>query len=148
VTLTAGNKEEVALDAQPAPSPPPSPVPSATVDSTSAKTDASGLRPFAYVAGAWGVAGFVTFAVAGAMNQSTYNGLETACGNQGCPPGKQEEINSGKTQQTIANVGLVVGIVGVAAGATLFVLSLRKSAQGPSTALVVGPAWVGLRGSL
>ena len=93
------------------------------------------------------MAGLLTFTIAGLMAHSTYGDLQNSCGG-GCPPSKEGEISSGKTQQTLANVGLVVGLVGVAAGATLFVLSLHHDAPGPSAAVVVGPAWLGVRGTL
>lgn len=55
------------------------------------------------------------------------------------------------TEQTVANVSLAVGAVGLAAGATIFLLSLPA----PSTvraSLVVAPVYqggyVGVRGSL
>ena len=60
------------------------------------------------------------------------------------------KISTGKTQQAVANAGLAIGVIGVAAGATLFVLSLRKKpsdAGQPSAGLVVGPTWLGAEGS-
>jgi hypothetical protein len=74
-------------------------------------------------------------------------------------------ISTGKSQQAIANAGLGIGIVGLAAGATLFVLSLRKPPPSDSTnnggdphtpgpagpqvtaSVTVGPGWLGARGS-
>jgi len=93
------------------------------------------------------VAGLVTFGIVGAMAQSTYNDLGSACHNGPCPTSKADEISSGRTQETIANVGLAVGVVGLAAGAALFVLGRPPSASSPSAAVVVGPAWAGMRGS-
>ncbi len=113
------------------------------------KPRSSALRPAAIVAGAVGVAGFVLFAVAGSMSQSTYDSLEKDCGAGPCPASRADDISSGKTQQTLANVGLVVGAVGVAAGATLFVLSLDKGKSAPAatTGLVIGPGYAGLNGT-
>jgi hypothetical protein len=103
----------------------------------------SSLRPWAYVAGGVGAAGLVTFGVFAFMAKSTYDDLNSACGGGPCPPSKNSEISSGKTQQLVANVGLGVGIVGVALGATLFVLSMPKSTPESGAALVVAPT--GLR---
>ena len=113
------------------------------------KSKSSALRPAAIVAGTVGVAGFVMFAVAGSMSKSTYSSLEKECGAGPCPASRADDISSGKTQQTLANVGLIVGAVGVAAGATLFVLSLNKgkSAAAPTTGLMVGPGYAGLNGT-
>jgi len=153
VALAAGQKQALTIDALSGdptdtapPPPPPEPAP---------ETSSSGipLRTWAYVAGGVGAAGLVTFTVGALMAKSTYDDLNQACRGGPCPSDKSGEISSGKTQQTIANVGLAVGIIGVAAGATLFVLSMPKSSEPaapaappPSTALVVGPGWAGLRG--
>jgi hypothetical protein len=82
------------------------------------------------------------------MSNSDYSDLQSSC-HPGCPASKSSEIDNGKTNQLIANIGLGLGIAGVAAGATLFVLSLGgKSAPAATTGLVVGPGFVGLRGTL
>ena len=147
LTVAAGHREAVTVDALSgppvggAPSAPP-PEPPLPPPSSSAQ-----LRPWAYVAGGVGAAGLLTFAIGGAMAHSTYDDLNSACRGGPCPPDKTGEISSGKTQQTIANVGLVIGIVGVAAGATLFVLSLPKGAPASNAAVVVTPGGMGLRGS-
>ncbi len=151
VEVGAGGKASVALDAggeaplasEPAP-PPPEP-----------KQESSSLRPYAYVAGAVGVAGLATFAVAGLMSNATYSDLERDCGNGPCPPGHEDDISAGKTQQTIANIGLVVGAVGIAAAATLFVLSPSSSstsspgaaARGPRARIAAGPTFLSVHGS-
>jgi hypothetical protein len=117
---------------------------------TGATGGSNKLRTYSYIAGGVGVAGLAMFTIFGLMDNSTYSDLQSACVNGRCPSTKQSEIDSGRTQQTVANVGLVVGAVGVAAGATLFVLSLKKPASpaAPTTGLVVSPGFVGLRGSL
>jgi hypothetical protein len=145
VTLAAGATSSLTIDAlsgaaDEAPAQVAAPVAEAPAKPTP-------LRPYAYVAGGVGVVGLLTFTIAGIMAHSTYSDLQNSCGAS-CPPSKADEISSGKTQQTVANVGLVVGLVGVAAGATLFVLSLHHDAPGPSAALVVGPTWMGVRGTL
>jgi hypothetical protein len=143
VTLTAGATSEVELRlvkpevkvAAPPPAPvaPPPPPPSP-----------SPLRTWAYVAGGVGAAGFITFGIFGAMTSSKYSSLESACPDKQCSPDKQGDIDSGKTYQTVANIGLGVGIVGIAAGATLFVLSLNqpKDETAPKVGLGLGSATV------
>jgi hypothetical protein len=153
VSATVGQKTAVALDAEPAPpksadvaeekpdQPPPAEPPPET-------SGGSKLRPYSYVVGGVGVAGLALFAIYGLIANSTYSDLQGACPNNVCPPGKQSEIDSGRTQQTVANVSLVVGAVGLAAGGTLFVLSLSNNAnKGPTTGLVVAPGYTGLHGS-
>jgi hypothetical protein len=143
-TIAAGQSRTLVLDAAAAPV-----VAAGTdTDQPTTKSGKSSLRPVGIALGAVGVAGFVMFAVAGSMSKSTYSTLEKDCGAGPCPTNRADDISAGKTQQTLANVGLVVGAVGVAAGATLFVLSLgkSKSAPAPTTGLLVGPGYLGVNG--
>lgn len=148
LTLAAGDRNDVTLDAAPAPA-------AASVQLTpEAPSSRAGLRPYAYIAGGVGVAGLALFTVAGIMSNSTYSDLSDTC-NGPCPPERQDDIDKGKTQQTLANVGLVVGAVGIAAGATLFVLSLtgddtsaeQQGGAPPRVAIGVAPGYATLRGT-
>jgi hypothetical protein len=150
LTVAAGEKvaldvdvESAPLDRPAPPTPPPSP-PTIVVKRE------DWTRPAAYVSGGVGVVGLVTFAVAGIMARSAYDDLNGACGSGGlCPASKSGEISAGKSEQTVANVGLVLGIAGAVAGATLFAVSLSHGARTSSgAALVVSPTFVGVRGSL
>ncbi len=106
------------------------------------------LKVGAFVAGGVGVAGLITFAVAGAASQTTYDKLVDRCGSTACPPELANDVDTGKTQQTLANVGLVVGIVGVAAGATLFVIDMKKKKTDQTqTTWLIGPGTLGVRGT-
>lgn len=144
VALAAGQKQALSIDALSGDATEPvAPPPEAAAQGSSGPS----LRTWAYVAGGVGAAGLLTFGIGALMAKSTYDDLNNACHGGPCPSDKSGEISSGKTQQTIANVGLAFGIVGVAAGATLFVLSIPKSGEpAPATAFVVGPGWAGLRG--
>jgi hypothetical protein len=162
VSVAIGQTVPVSLDVVPAPpakasadvsddempssaaSPPPPEVPPPR------PSDPTRWRPLAYFAGGIGVLGVASFVVFGVMSNTTYHDLENTC-PRGCPPSKHGEIDNGMTEQTVANVSLAVGAVGLAAGATIFVLSLPA----PSTvraSLVVAPVYqggyVGVRGSL
>ena len=151
LTASAGEKQSVAIDAAEA-TPPPAvssaPPPPVGAGDSSSGSDHSALRPVAYVAGGLGVVGFTLFAIFGVMSNSTYSDLQNACPHGVCPPGKQSEVDSGRTQQTVANVGLGVGIAGIAAGTALFFYSMPTRTSGPGAALVVGPGYLGVRGSL
>lgn len=149
VTLAAGQKMTLTVDAMagepvPAAAPPPAPEPAPPADAGGSSR--TSLRPWAYVAGGVGAAGLVTFGIFAVLAKSTYDDLNSACNGGPCPPSKNGEISSGKTQQLVANVGLGVGIVGVAAGVTLFVLSMPKSTASSGAALVVTPTGVGVHG--
>jgi hypothetical protein len=96
----------------------------------------SPMRTAAFVAGGVGVAGLTVFTISGLMAKSTFNRMSTTCGAAGCSePAQLDEIDKGKSQQTIANVGLVVGLVGLSAGAVLFIVSGKKSPDAPAVAI-------------
>lgn len=115
------------------------------------------LRPVAYAAGGVGVAGFALFAIGGGLALSTYGDLDKSCAKgtvRFCDSTAKGQIDSGKMEQTLANVGLIVGAVGVAAGVTLFVLSRDSgapkkegAAATPEVRAVVSPSYAGLHGT-
>jgi hypothetical protein len=143
VTVAAGEKKDVSIDAglppapsEPAPAPAPAPPPGSN----------GGLRAASFVAAGVGVAGFATFAVFGVMAKSTYDSLQSECHGP-CATDHGDQVSSGKTQQTVANVALAVGIVGAAAGVTLFVLGRPSSKpEAPTAAVTAGPGWLGVKG--
>jgi hypothetical protein len=152
VSAKPGEKVSLTIDAQSGaldgmPAGTSSPPPPDAVPAQQGNPWTSPMRIGAYVAGGIGVLGFATAAISGAMASSTYGDLNSACPNGGCPPSKAGEISSGKTQETLANVGLVVGVLGVGAGVTLFVLSMPKHAPAATAGLVVSPGWAGVRGT-
>jgi len=150
VTVAAGQTEHASLDVQSGAPFATKTVPTAPPVATS-HNDRAGLRTGAYIAGGVGAAGLLTFVVFGLLNNGTYGSLETDCGKGGpCPASKNDDISKGKTQQTIANVGLVFGLLGAGAGVTLFILSQpRKSdvAADTRTRVVFGPTGLEMRGS-
>lgn len=113
------------------------------------------LRTAAFVAGGVGAAGLITFAVAGSMASSTYATLRDECG--GPCPSRQADIDAGRRSQTIANVGLAVGAVGLGAGTVLYLVSRPKAqveavGSSPPSPLMTaevaaGPSWLGVRGT-
>jgi hypothetical protein len=151
VTVAAGERTSLTIDARSgaaeAVAPTPAPLPLAQ-PAPSPTHGGSWMRTGAYVAGGVGVVGLATFAIFGVMARSTYDDLNGACGGGPCSADKADEISSGRTKQTVANIGLAFGIVGAAAGATLFVVSMPRGTQASSAALVVSPGWIGVRGNL
>jgi hypothetical protein len=112
------------------------------------------LRPVAYAAGGVGVVGIGMFAVAGALANVTYSDLDTKCaagtGMRSCPSSAQGQIDEGKVQKDVANVGLVIGAIGLATGVTLFILSRDSGKKDePKTEVqgVVGPSYLGVQGT-
>jgi hypothetical protein len=162
VTLDIGKKEVVDIDAKP-PEAPVAPPPVAQPP----EEESGGMSPLVpvgiAVAGV-GVAGMVLFAITGSMSNGTYSDLEALCGGeQACPTEARAEAaelqDSGRTQQTLANVGLIVGAVGLAAGATLIVVGLNSDDGGadagdetakaprPKTSVAFGPGSAMVKGT-
>lgn len=148
VSLAPGSRRAVALDGGVAVGP----IAQGPVKPASSGSKLSPLRIGGIAAAGVGVVGMVMFAVSGAMSQGTYSDLKTKCGGDtgGCKGlDVSADISKGQTQQAIANAGLIVGIVGVAAGATMIGLSFRgkKEAGRPTADLVVGPSYAGVAGT-
>lgn len=152
MSFTAGERQTLNLDAESSPAMA-KPVAATPLPPPPAPENKPSLRPWAFVAGGVGVAGLATFAVAGLMSNATYDSLKEQCGDRPCPADKQPDVSRGQTEQTIANVGLVVGAVGIAAGVTLFVLSANeKSSTGQlrpasRTAVYLSPDSIHVRGT-
>jgi hypothetical protein len=84
------------------------------------------------------VAGLTVFTVAGLSAKSVHDDLEADCPN-GCDDGAhRDDASRGKTLQTTANVGLIVGVLGAAGGATLLFLG-RPASPEASASVSVAP---------
>lgn len=108
------------------------------------------LRIGAIAAAGVGVAGMILFAVEGSASVATYDNLKEKCGAAPCPQSLAADVDKGRTQQLLANVGLGVGIAGIAVGATLFAISMKKKpadATQPQTTWLIGPGSLGVRGT-
>jgi hypothetical protein len=151
--LQAGEKRPIALDAAgKAGEGPPPPPPGGGSSGSSRRF----LRPISYVAGGVGVAGFAMFAIGGGLAMSTYADLDKKCGKgtvRFCGADAKGQIDSGKLEKDLANAGLIIGAVGLAAGVTLFLLSRdggpkKEGAQPPTEVhAVVSPSYLGLQGT-
>ncbi len=156
VTLTKSERKTLDLAvAEPKKDVPPPPPPKEETSS-----GPSGLLIGGIIAGTIGVAGMVTFGVAGGMSLSTYGDVEDKCSTQ--PGGvcrsaaDHETIDEGEQQQLIANVGLIVGGVGLALGATLIIVDVATGggsseasveADAASVKVDIGPGYAGLSGT-
>jgi hypothetical protein len=75
-----------------------------------------------------GVVGLGAFTVFGLMNNSKFDDIEKQCaGGSRCPDSLGSDAETGRSYQTFANVGLGVGVVGVAT-AVVLLISERGSA--------------------
>jgi hypothetical protein len=87
-----------------------------------------GLRGWGFVTIGVGVAGFATFAVAGLTANKRYDSLSSEC-NGPCPEGKRSDVEGGKTLDLVANIGLGIGVAGLAVGTTMVLLGGSRKEQ-------------------
>lgn len=125
INAEAGKKAEISLQpaasaganvAATAPTPCPEKAPSAA-------NEPAGINQttLALVIGGIGVAGAATFAVFGILNNSKYEDLQKKCANNICSSDLADEGETGRKYQTIANIGLGVGAVGIATSVILLI---------------------------
>ncbi len=147
VEVAAGAAVEVSLELEAAPAPKPiGPV----APPPEPDTSISATVPIGIASAVVGAAGFALFGAFGAMNDATYSDLEAACPGDVCGPGAQQLIDDGRTQQLVANIGLGVGSVGMAAAATCLIVGLATSGSDgapPDVALSIGPTGAVLQGT-
>jgi len=98
----------------------------------------SPLRPYAFAAWGLGAVGFGVFAVMGTLGQADEESFKQDCPVKASEPGEvgpgvcsADEIESRQSDYeqkfVIADIGLVTGIAGAAAGTVLYVMSLSAS---------------------
>jgi hypothetical protein len=109
--------------------------------------------------GGFGVAvvGVGVGAVTGLMSISKTNELKEICPNNGCPAGKQGDIDSATSLGNISTVAFVIGGIGLGVGIVGLVLSNGDKKEPPATAArafaperiraVLGPSYAGVAGS-
>lgn len=111
------------------------------------------IHPAAWAVGGVGVAGLVTFAVAGGLGLAKQNALEDNCA-PGC---LQEEIDIMRTRFRAADAGLGVGLVGLAGAVVLGIVLAPgepsdktkddepEQEAGTSAELLIGPTQLSFR---
>jgi len=149
IIVAAGSRVPLPLDANAPAAGAATPVPP-TQPAPESGSNMKWTFPAAIAAGGVAAAGLITFIVAGAISKSTYSDLQQACGNAPCPQSKASEVSAGKTQQTVANVGLVITAVGAVASGVFFALYFThkdSTPAAPATGVYFGPTELGVRGS-
>ncbi len=116
----------------------PAPVVAPTPEPALDEGKKGGSIPMAtWIAGGVGVAGLATFAIFGAMAKSKYDDLQSCAPR--CDESHRDTADSGKSQQTIANIGLVVGGLGLATAAGFLVFKKPDKQSSTTVGLGVGP---------
>lgn len=94
-------------------------------------TSGGKLRVAGYVVTGLGVAGLGLFGVTAFLAESKFSTLEEECGAARCSDPKYGDVvDSGKTFDTLATVGLISGIAGVAVGTALIVFGGPSKTEG------------------
>jgi hypothetical protein len=105
-------------------------------------------RTTAYVAGGIGVAGALSFGVFGLLNHAKYSDVQDECSHDLCSDDVREDAERGHTYQTIANVGLIVGVVGLGTAVALVLTEPDgATARRSATRVAVGPGSIHVQGT-
>lgn len=114
----------IATPAPSAPPPPPATVSCPPVESRGPEPP-RGISPSAlgWVFAGVGVVGWASFAAFGVLNNSKFDELQERCPGNLCPESLASDVESGRRYQTYANVGLVVGAVGIGTAIVLWLAS-------------------------
>jgi hypothetical protein len=141
ININAGGAETLAIVLQTSGS-------AAKETSTSPTTQTSGrIRKAGFVVLGVGVLGGVTAAIAGLSANKQYTDIFQACGGIRCTdPKYNTEIDSGKTLDTVANVGVAVGVAGLLGGAAMVFFGGPKVIP-LSAGVTTNGGWIGYRSS-
>jgi hypothetical protein len=148
LTLAAGHAESVTMDLgldvkSPANAAPAVGAPTAAPAPAPASEGGFHGPPLpSWVALGVGVVGAGMFGVFGSMASSKASALKVCAPS--CPADRRPEADAGKRDQTLANVGLVIGGVGIATAAVLWI---ALPAGQSKTALGISPTGATLRGA-
>jgi hypothetical protein len=118
--------------------------PHAGADSPSRRGE---LRTLGFVVGGVGVAGVAVWTIFGLQAKADYDALERECPDGCTNAASRDRIDHGKSSQTVANVGLAVGALGLAAsGALLYLAFSEEETPRASVALSPGSASLSYEG--
>jgi hypothetical protein len=82
------------------------------------------------------------------LNKTQFEDIDDQCSNARCPADLRDDAETGRLYQTVANVSLGVGVVGLATG-LYFLLSgdsVSVSTDDEGAEVAVGPSELWLRG--
>jgi hypothetical protein len=144
ITLSEGQALTVNLELEQAPEaapPPPVKVATTTADTGTESSSNEWRKTVAYVSLGIGGASLIVGGVAGALALSKHSQLSDACAG-GCPPSEQAALDSYHRLGTIADVGFIVGGIGLAAGVILLVTHPKDTST--STAKTKWSPYIGV----
>jgi hypothetical protein len=116
-------------------------------DREHASSSGSTRRTLGLVVGGVGVAGLGLGLVTGLMATGKHSDLATTCPSNRCTQESQDALDSFHTLRTISDVGYVVGIAGLGAGAILFFTAPSDTRSTTAVVPWIGPGSAGMRGT-
>jgi len=111
----------------------------------SSDSDSVNKRTLAYVSGGIGVAGLATFGVFLYLNSAS-DDEHAGCALDLCPESNLDTAGAKGSYQTLAFVGLGIGVVGLATGTYLYLTSGAAPSEQPVADVTVGPDRILLHG--
>ncbi len=116
-------------------------------DDSAAPADASGISPWVYVGFAVAGVGAVVGGITGGISLSQASDLKDQCPNDGCTQDKSEDIDSMMALGHVSTASFIIG--GVGAGVAVVALLVGGSDESESGSMqpMVGPGYLGMRGS-
>ncbi len=115
----------------------PAPGPVLTPGPADAASDGSTLSTAGWVAAGVGVAGVVSFVVFYVLAEGHHDDVVAQCVDRTCSAAKEDSLAStGETYQTLTNVSLGVGIVGLLTGAAFLIFDATSGDGSAQTAAV------------
>jgi len=130
--------QAAAAKSEPAPVTAPAPVQASASDSVDKRT-------LAYVSGGIGIAGLATFGVFLYLN-SAADDEHAGCALDLCPESNLDTAGAKGSYQTLAFVGLGIGVVGLATGTYLYLTSGAAPSEQPVADVTIGPDRILLHG--
>ena len=142
LTVAAGTTETVTLSLATAASTSPDPgqAPSDPDEGEDdVPTTGGEIRMAGFAVAGLGVAGMVMFGVSKALADAKFDSVNEDCGQTRCTdPAFADEIDEGKTLDALTNVGLIVGVVGLAGGAAMIIFGGPTEVEDSATAWSFG----------
>ncbi|MBI5534378.1 MAG: hypothetical protein HY898_16765 [Deltaproteobacteria bacterium] len=146
IDIAEKSKKPVEINLDPIPAAAPSSTPPVAPVTPPAADSGPPPKPYVlpFVVGGVGVASLIASGVFYGLRAGTTSDLDAVCGpsRDACPASAEDTYNKGKTYNTVANVTLAVGAVGIAAGAVLYFTHKKPSSTSQSAFGVApgGPA--------
>jgi hypothetical protein len=110
--------------------------------------DDSGVNVPMWVAFGFGGLGAVVGSVTGAISLSTASAAKEGCDeNDSCPPGNEGDADTSLVTAHVSTASFIVGGLGVGVGLVLLLTDDSEGADSAQLQPLVGPGFVGLRGS-